>query len=141
MRIARTGIAAGLLVAGLSGCGAEVTIGSAPTSSAAAPTTVAPTTTAKVETTTTVASTPGAVDIKDYTFTPATQTVKVGDTVTWTNHDDNPHYVKSDSPDATLDSGTMDPGGAPYVVTFTKAGTYAYHCNIHNTMKGTIVVS
>ncbi len=47
MRTARTAVAAGLLVAGLCGCGAEVTIGSAPTSSAA-PTTAAPTTTAAV---------------------------------------------------------------------------------------------
>ncbi len=134
-------LAVPMLVASIVGCSKDSTNATGGASSTAAPTTVAPTTTAKVETTTTVASTPGAVDIKDYTFTPATQTVKVGDTVTWTNHDDNPHYVKSDSPDATLDSGTMDPGGAPYVVTFTKAGTYAYHCNIHNTMKGTIVVS
>ena len=86
-------------------------------------------------------TTPGAIDIKDYSFTPAAATAKVGDKVTWTNHDDNAHYVKSDSPDTTLDSGTMDPGGQPYAVTFTKAGTYAYHCNIHNTMKGTVVVS
>lgn len=57
MRIARTGIAAGLLVAGLSGCGAKVSIGSAATSTAApstaaassaAPTTAAPTSTAGV---------------------------------------------------------------------------------------------
>jgi hypothetical protein len=48
VRTARTAVAAGLLVAGLSGCGAEVTVGSAPTSTAAAPTTVAPTTTGGV---------------------------------------------------------------------------------------------
>jgi hypothetical protein len=46
VRTARTAVAAGLFVAGLSGCGAEVTIGSAPTSSA--PATAAPTTTAGV---------------------------------------------------------------------------------------------
>ncbi|HEY6746717.1 MAG TPA: hypothetical protein VI357_13485 [Mycobacteriales bacterium] len=48
MSSARTAIAAGLLVAGLAGCGADVSIGAAPTSSAlstAPSTTVAPTTT------------------------------------------------------------------------------------------------
>jgi hypothetical protein len=50
VRTARTAAAAGLLVAGLSGCGAEVSIGSAPTSSAAAATTVAPTTVAPTTT-------------------------------------------------------------------------------------------
>lgn len=50
MRTARTAVAAGLLVAGLSGCGAEVTTGSAPSSSAAAPTTADPATVAPTTT-------------------------------------------------------------------------------------------
>lgn len=58
MRTARTAVVAGLLVAGLTGCGAEVTIGSAATSSAAAPTSAAPTTVAP---TTVAPSTTGGV--------------------------------------------------------------------------------
>ena len=35
------------------------------------------------------------VTIDNFTFTPAEVKVKVGDTVTWTNHDDIPHTVVS----------------------------------------------
>jgi hypothetical protein len=51
VRVARTALAAGLVLAGLAGCGADVTIGAAPTSSA--PSTVAPTTAATTAPTTT----------------------------------------------------------------------------------------
>jgi plastocyanin len=45
----------------------------------------------------------------------------------------------------TSDNGAFkmsDPigSGATYTVTFTAAGTYTYHCNIHPNMVGTIVV-
>jgi plastocyanin len=30
--------------------------------------------------------------------------------------------------------------GQTYSYTFTKAGTYIYHCGIHKTMAGTIIV-
>jgi plastocyanin len=39
-----------------------------------------------------------------------------------------------------FDTDRLDEG-ASGKVTFTKAGTYAYHCNIHASMTGTIVVS
>jgi hypothetical protein len=32
-------------------------------------------------------------------------------------------------------------GTAPYAITFTAAGTFAYHCSIHPDMKGTVIVS
>jgi plastocyanin len=39
-----------------------------------------------------------------------------------------------------LNSGNVAPG-ASYSHTFTKAGSFAYHCNYHSVMKGTVTVS
>jgi predicted lipoprotein with Yx(FWY)xxD motif/plastocyanin len=78
-----------------------------------------------------------SVDVFDYGFGPATLTVAVGTTVTWTKSGSAPHTVTSDDgafPGATLTAGQ------PYAFTFTKAGTYAYHCAIHASMTGTVVV-
>ena len=63
----------------------------------------------------------------------------MGEKVTWTNEDEFAHYVKSDS-GIDLDSGSMKQGGT-YSHAFDKPGTYAYHCQIHNIMKGTITVT
>ena len=78
------------------------------------------------------------VDIKDLAFSPDTLTISVGDTVTWTNSDSVKHLVAS-SGIGGIASSTLNPG-ASYSKTFTKAGTYAYHCEIHPSMKGTIIV-
>ncbi len=67
--------------------------------------------------------------------------VKPGTTVTWTNKDSFAHTVTTDSGQTeTFDSKSLD-GGGTFSVTFAKAGTFSYHCNIHNTMHGKIVVS
>jgi plastocyanin len=39
-----------------------------------------------------------------------------------------------------LNSGNIAPG-ASFSHTFTKAGSFAYHCNYHSVMKGTVTVS
>lgn len=77
------------------------------------------------------------VKISNYSFNPATLTVKGGDTVTWTNEDGVNHNVVAD--DKSFDTGVIEPGKTGSV-TFSKAGTFAYHCSIHPTMKATIVV-
>jgi plastocyanin len=44
----------------------------------------------------------------------------------------------------TADGGVFDhsmPSGAMFSFTFAKAGTFAYHCTIHPSMHGTIMVS
>jgi len=79
-----------------------------------------------------------AVTIAGFTFDPATLTVKVGATVTWTNTDSATHTVVWD--DGSPGSGSLTNGGTPYSRTFDTAGTFAYACGIHATMKGTIVV-
>ena len=78
-----------------------------------------------------------AVTIQNFAFSPATLTVKVGDKVTWTNQDSVGHSATAD--DNSFDTGILQQGQSGSV-TFSKAGTYTYHCSVHPMMKGTIIV-
>jgi plastocyanin len=77
----------------------------------------------------------GDVTIAGFAFSPGTVTVSVGDTVTWTNNDNVGHTATGDG----FDTGTIG-GGSSASVTFDTVGTFAYHCSIHPTMNGTVVV-
>ncbi|MCV7217488.1 cupredoxin family copper-binding protein [Mycobacterium crocinum] len=79
-----------------------------------------------------------AVNITNFAFAPATLTVKVGETVTWTNKDEEPHNVVAN--DGSFRSPGMD-SNATYSYTFTKAGSFDYICGIHPFMHGTVVVN
>jgi plastocyanin len=81
------------------------------------------------------------VDIKSFAFDPKTIAITKGDTVVWTNMDAAPHRVISDigSVKTELDSQTLAKGDS-YSHTFSELGTYAYHCSIHTSMKGEIIV-
>jgi len=81
-----------------------------------------------------------SVDIKDMAYTPATIKVKVGSTVTWTNHDNVQHDVVADTPSADAPNSSLLSQGETYKFTFTKAGTYSYHCSIHPYMTATVIV-
>jgi len=85
-------------------------------------------------------SQPGAnaIEIKSYAFSPSELTIKKGETVTWTNKDPTSHTITSDSGDE-LDSGPLSSGGT-YSHTFNNVGTFDYHCSIHSTMKGKVIV-
>lgn len=78
------------------------------------------------------------VDIKNFAFSPANLTVRVGTTVTWTNRDSDAHTVVSSN--GPLRSPTLDTGDS-YRYTFTKVGTYAYLCSIHPFMLGSVEVT
>jgi ABC-type transport system substrate-binding protein len=78
-----------------------------------------------------------SVSIVNMSFSPTTLTVAAGTTVTWTNNDGMTHTVTAD--DISFDSGNI-PMGTKFARAFPSAGTYTYHCTIHPTMKGTIVV-
>jgi MYXO-CTERM domain-containing protein len=80
-----------------------------------------------------------AVKIIGFGFTPNTVTVAVGDSVTWTNGDGVTHTATAD--DASFDTGQIGAGTTSTTITFSTAGTFAYHCSIHSSMHGTIVVS
>jgi nitrite reductase (NO-forming) len=90
----------------------------------------------------------GASTKADQAFDPNPIKAKVGDTVTWTNDDSQPHTVTSGSngtPDNKFDSSN---GGGSFLTPkqtfshkFTEAGDYPYYCTVHPTMVGTVSVS
>ena len=80
-----------------------------------------------------------AIAVRDNFFDPSTQTVQVGDTVTWTNLGVRLHTVTS-NPSGPLSSGDMAPGSGTYSFTFTSSGIYNYKCIYHAGMTGTITV-
>ncbi len=81
----------------------------------------------------------GEVDvlIQDFGFSPGTQTVSLGTTIRWTQKDAASHTVTSDK--GVFESGSMSQGKV-FTHTFSVAGTFEYHCSIHPSMKGMIVV-
>jgi len=72
----------------------------------------------------------------DFMFAPTSLTVAAGSTVTWTNRDDEPHSVVSES--GLFRSGALDINESFYF-RFEKPGTYRYACSIDPRMVGTIV--
>lgn len=125
-RLAVLGLAIALVAAGC-GTGSSVAPSAAPPAGSAAPPagSAAP-------------AAGNSVAIVNFGFNPSTLTVKVGDTVTWTNGSGTPHTVTAD--DGSLDSGTIT-AGTPFQRTFSAAGTFSYHCSIHPSMKATITVT
>lgn len=79
-----------------------------------------------------------AVSIDNFAFVPATLTVRMGSTVTWTNHDEEPHTIAAN--DGSFHSPGMGSQGT-YSHTFPTAGTFDYVCSIHPFMHATVVVT
>jgi plastocyanin len=77
------------------------------------------------------------ITVRDFMFQPAALAVPAGATVTWTNKDDEPHSVKSDT--GLFASGAMDTNDS-YSFRFDKPGIYHFRCSIHPRMVGTIIV-
>jgi LPXTG-motif cell wall-anchored protein len=76
-----------------------------------------------------------SVTIRDFDFAPASVTVNVGDTVTWTNQGPTGHTATGDG----FDTGILNAGQSGSH-TFDSAGTFSYICTPHPNMKGTVVV-
>jgi plastocyanin len=79
-----------------------------------------------------------AVAISGFSFQPNSATASSGSFVTWTNQDGTTHTVTFDN---GPDCGSVSSGGGTVTAQFTAPGSYSYHCKIHPTMKGTIVVN
>lgn len=85
-------------------------------------------------------ATANTVEIKDMAFTPASITVKKGTTVTWTNKDGVEHdVVETDG--KTGPKSDLLANGKSYSFTYDTVGTFAYHCSVHPSMTGTVIVT
>jgi plastocyanin len=82
-----------------------------------------------------------AITIDNFAFSPTPLHVKHGTKVTVTNKDSTTHTWTADSGSALTWTSPDLPTGSSYSFTFAKAGTYSYHCKIHPSMTGTVVVS
>ena len=84
-------------------------------------------------------------------FNPNPHEFSIRSPLSWFNDDEQPaggqyggsngtiHNIASDD-GVSFVSGNIQPGGS-FQHTFTAAGTYNYHCNIHPTMRGTLTVT
>lgn len=77
------------------------------------------------------------VSINNFSFSPAEISVKVGDTVVWTNNDSVSHTIAAK--DGSFSSPVLS-NGSTFKFTFTKAGYTDYICSIHPSMTGKVEV-
>jgi uncharacterized protein (TIGR03118 family) len=79
------------------------------------------------------------VVFQDFSFTPQSVTIQVGDTIVWTNAG-GLHTVTGDGTDPFCGP---NPVSVTCSETFTNAGTFPYHCNFHQAfgMVGTVIVT
>jgi plastocyanin len=77
------------------------------------------------------------VEIIEFTYQPDPVVVQAGGKVTWQNQDAAPHTATAD--DGSWDTGTIEKGKIGSE-SFKEAGTFAYFCEIHPDMRGTVEV-
>ena len=76
------------------------------------------------------------VSIANFSFEPKSLNIRKGDTVVWTNKDSAPHQIAG-----TGFSGSVINNGESYTFVFNDAGTFDYHCAIHPSMTGKVIVN
>ncbi len=82
------------------------------------------------------------IQIQNFAFAPASQTISAGDAVKWVNLDSAPHTSTSgESPrsDGIWNSGILSDGQS-FSHTFASAGTFPYFCQVHDFMTAGITV-
>ncbi|HEY0131166.1 MAG TPA: plastocyanin/azurin family copper-binding protein [Allosphingosinicella sp.] len=77
------------------------------------------------------------VDIIEFTYQPDPVVIQAGGKVTWQNQDAAPHTATAD--DDSWDTGTIEKGKIGSE-TFKEAGKFAYFCEVHPDMRGTVEV-
>lgn len=95
--------------------------------------------------------TPGSSSKTDDAYAPNPINAQVGDTVTWTNKDSQPHTVTSGEGPNDPNKGQgfdSSPNFTPLINaqgtfshTFTEAGEFPYYCTLHPSMVGTVIVA
>jgi plastocyanin len=71
-------------------------------------------------------------------FSPSPDTVNVGQTVAWHNADATTHTATANG--AAFNTGNIGGGKTSAPIAMNTAGSFPYHCSIHPTMTGTLVV-
>ena len=79
----------------------------------------------------------GSITAKDFQFSEA-PTVAAGSEVTFVNEDTAPHTLTAD--DDAFDSGNVAAGEKGSITAPGEPGEYAFHCEIHPSMTGTLTV-
>lgn len=118
-------VAAVLAVAAIAGCGKSGSSGTS-VSTQARPATSAASGAARE-----------TVEIVSFSYHPAKVVIRSGGVVVFANRDNASHTATDDA--GSFDSGTLAQG-ASRSVTFSRAGTFKYHCDFHPFMHGTVVV-
>ena len=77
--------------------------------------------------------------IKNFEYSEVALRIRKGDTIVWTNLDTVAHTVSSDT-GGELDSDTLV-RGETFMHTFNSRGVFGYHCKMHPSMKGKVIVS
>ena len=77
------------------------------------------------------------VHMRNFAFVPSTVRIKPGDAVEWINDDNDAHTV--DSTAKLFQSGGLDTHDH-WTRVFADAGSFAYFCDLHPYMKGTVIV-
>jgi plastocyanin len=80
-----------------------------------------------------------AIKMKGFQFSPKDTTVKVGQTITWTNEDTADHNVTADSGEDFKSKDFGKDGTFEYKA--DKAGKVAYECTLHPGMKATLTIT
>jgi plastocyanin len=98
--------------------------------------------TGQVSTSARVSIAPGSTDLTNIAYQPNPAQIRVGDKITWSNNDLEPHTVTSGEnaqADGRFDSGIMAPTRT-FEHTFTQPGQYPYFCILHPSMVGIVRV-
>jgi plastocyanin len=80
-----------------------------------------------------------AGDRGQMSFSPATATVRAGQTVAWRNADTDIHTATSDN--GRFDTATVARGATSQAITMSTAGTFPYHCAFHPGMVASLTVT